>query len=135
MGYITRFLRCSPDDQMLISGLEGSLSLSLSLSLMVDNPAALPPSGVVALSEPDPDMTAMLSQAAENVGLMWNPPPRPDPSRMDKWFLVGVSLFLTAPTQPQQPSTRQCRGAGRRHDSQPVQAPAKPGSKHKCKRP
>ncbi len=64
---------------------------------MVDNPAALPPSGVVALSEPDPDMTAMLSQAAENVGLMWNPPPRPDPSRMDKWFLVGVSLFLTAP--------------------------------------
>ncbi len=35
-----------------------------------DDPAALPPSGVVALSEPDPEMTAMLSRAAENVGLV-----------------------------------------------------------------
>ncbi len=44
---------------------------------------------VVALSEPDPEMTAMLSQAAENVRLVWNPPPRPDPSRLDEWFLGG----------------------------------------------
>ncbi len=35
-----------------------------------DDSAALPPSGVVALSEPDPEMTAMLSRAAENVGLV-----------------------------------------------------------------
>ncbi len=54
-----------------------------------DDSAALPPSGVVALSEPDPEMTAMLSRAAENVGLVWNPPPRPDPSRLDEWFLGG----------------------------------------------
>ncbi len=69
---------------MLIAASEGSLSLSGD-----DYPAALPPSGVVALSEPDPKMTAMLSRAAENVGLVWNPPPRPDPSRLDEWFLVG----------------------------------------------
>ncbi len=31
----------------------------------------------------------MLSRAAENVGLVWNPPPRPDPSRLDEWFLGG----------------------------------------------
>ncbi len=31
--------------------------------------------------------------------------------------------------------TRQRRGAGRRQDAQPVQAPAKPGGKRKCKRP
>ncbi len=32
---------------------------------------------------------AMLSRAAEKVGLVWNPPPRPDPSRLDEWFLGG----------------------------------------------
>ncbi len=58
-------------------------SLSLSGD---DDSAALSPSGVVALSEPDPEMTAMLSWAAENVGLVWNPPPRPDPSRLDEWL-------------------------------------------------
>ncbi len=31
----------------------------------------------------------MLSQAVENVGLMGNPPPRPDPSRLDEWFPGG----------------------------------------------
>ncbi len=73
-----------PDDQMSIAASEGELSLSGD-----DDSAALPPSGVVALSEPDPEMTAMLSRAAENVGLVWNPPPRPDPSRLDEWFLGG----------------------------------------------
>ncbi len=73
-----------PDDQMSIAASEGELSLSGD-----DDSAALPPSGVVALSEPDPEMMAMLSRAAENVGLVWNPPPRPDPSRLDEWFLGG----------------------------------------------
>ncbi len=68
-----------PDDQM-------SIAASLSRD---DDSAALPPSGVVALSEPDPEMTAMLSRAAENVGLVWNPPPRPDSLRLDEWFLGG----------------------------------------------
>ncbi len=31
----------------------------------------------------------MLSRATENVGLVWNSPPRPDPSRLDEWFLGG----------------------------------------------
>ncbi len=55
----------SPDDQMSIAASEGELSLSGD-----DDPATLPPSGVVALSEPDPEMTAKLSRAAENVGLV-----------------------------------------------------------------
>ncbi len=66
---------------MSIAASESETSLSRD-----DNPTALPPSGVVALSEPDPEMTAMLSRAAENVGLVWKPPPRPDPSRLDEWF-------------------------------------------------
>ncbi len=72
------------DDQMSNTALEGEPSLSGD-----DNSAALPTSGVVALSEPDPEMMAMLSQATENVGLVWNPPPRPDPSRLDEWFPGG----------------------------------------------
>ncbi len=73
-----------PDDQMSIAASEGELSLSGD-----DNSAVLSPSGVVALSEPDPEMTAMLSRANENVGLLWNPPPRPNPSSLDEWFLGG----------------------------------------------
>ncbi len=71
-----------PDNQMSIAASESSLSLSGD-----NDQAALPPSGVVALSKPHPEMTAMLSRAAENVGLVWNPPPRPDPSRLDEWVL------------------------------------------------
>ncbi|XDV26711.1 hypothetical protein PO909_030349 [Leuciscus waleckii] len=40
-----------------------------------DDSAALPPSGRVALPEPDPEMSAMLKWAAEMVRLTWNPPP------------------------------------------------------------
>ncbi len=32
-------------------------------------------------------MTAMLSRAAERVGLEWRKPPCPEPSRLDDWFL------------------------------------------------
>ncbi len=46
------------DDQMSIAASEGEPSLSGD-----DDPAALPPSGVVPLSEPDPEMTAMLSRS------------------------------------------------------------------------
>ncbi len=67
------------------------------LSLRDDDPAALPPSGVVALSEPRPRDDGYAFRAAEKVGLVWNPPPRPDPSRLDEWFLGGVVLVLSAP--------------------------------------
>ncbi len=40
-----------------------------------------------------------------------------------------------APTPRQQPSTVRRRGTGHRQDAQPVQAPARPGGKRKCKRP
>ncbi len=58
--------------------------------------------------------------------------------------LQPLSLLVTvgpppvaalAPTLLQQASTMQRPGASRRKDTQPVQAPAKPGGKHRCKRP
>ncbi len=63
-GYTTRFLRCSPwrpDVDRCIGG--------WALSLRGWRLGCVAPFGcVVALSEPDPEMTAMLSRAAENVG-------------------------------------------------------------------
>ncbi len=41
----------------------------------------------VAMPEPDLEMTAMLSRAAERVGLEWRKPLCPEPSRLDDWFL------------------------------------------------
>lgn len=39
------------------------------------------------MSESDPGVTAMLSQAAETVGLEWKPPPSPERLRLDDWYL------------------------------------------------
>ncbi len=47
----------------------------------------LPPSGVVATAAPDPELTAMLARAAVSIGLEINRPHRPEPSRLDDWFL------------------------------------------------
>ncbi len=52
-----------------------------------DDSAALPPSGRVALPESDPELTAMLSRAAESIGLHYRRPPSPERSRLDDWFL------------------------------------------------
>ncbi len=52
-----------------------------------DDSAVLPPSGRVALSESDPELTAMLSRATESIGLHWRPLPSPERSRLDDWFL------------------------------------------------
>ncbi len=81
-----------PDDRMSITALEGELSLS--------EYGCIAPFGVVALSEPDPEMTAMLSRAGENVGLLWSPPPHPDSSRLDEWFLGGGRAESAPPPPP-----------------------------------
>ncbi len=39
--------------------------------------------------------------AAENVGLVWNPPPHPDPSRLDVWFLAGSQRSPPVPFFPE----------------------------------
>ncbi len=67
-GYTPVSFGAPPDDQTLIatSGVSSLFSGD-------DDSDALPTSGVVALSELDPEMTAMLSRTAKNVGLMWNP--------------------------------------------------------------
>ncbi len=48
----------------------------------------------------------MLSRAAENLGLVWNPPSRPDPSRLDEWFLGGGGVALKTPLRCH--SSRKC---------------------------
>ncbi len=89
-----------PDDWMSITALECSLSLSLSLSLSGDDDSdVLPPLGVVAVSKPDPDMTAMLSRAAENFGLMWNPPPHPDSLKLRVDSLPAMALLQVHQTK------------------------------------
>ncbi len=66
----------------------------------------------MALAESDPELTAMLSRAAESVGLYWRPPPSHERSRLDDWFLgaqadrwqpIGesfVSFLFCSPTGP-----------------------------------
>ncbi len=62
-----------------------------------DDSAVLPPSGRVALSESDPRLTAMLSLAAESVGLHWRSPPSPKCLRLNDWFLGAKANFRQSP--------------------------------------
>ncbi len=66
VGYTTHFLGAPPDDRMLIIASERKLSLSGD-----DDSAALPASGVVALSEPDQEMMDMLSRVVSRWRLHW----------------------------------------------------------------
>lgn len=52
-----------------------------------EDSAGLPPSGVAAAAESDPELTAVLSRAAVSVGLEACTPPSPEPSQRDDWFL------------------------------------------------
>ncbi len=74
-----------PDGQMSISASEGESDQSGD-----DGLVPLPPSGRSAVPDSDPEMVAMLARATESVGLEWRPPPCPEPSRLDDWFL-GVA--------------------------------------------
>ncbi len=65
-----------------------------------DDSAALPPSGRVALPESDPELTAMLSRAAESIGLHYRRPPSPERSRLDDWFLGAQAECRQPPPVP-----------------------------------
>ncbi len=65
-----------------------------------DDSAALPPSGRVALPESDPELTAMLSRATESIGLHYRPPPSPERSRLDDWFLGAQAKSRQPPPVP-----------------------------------
>ncbi len=65
-----------------------------------DDSAALPPSGRVALPESDPELTTMLSRAAESIGLHYRPPPSPERSRLDDWFLGAQAERRQPPPVP-----------------------------------
>ena len=93
--------RCAPpvsfgaprDDEMSIAASEGGSELSGD-----DVSAQGAPSGRPAVPDTDPEMMAMLSRAAERVGLVWNPPPCPEPSRLDDWFLGVARAGSQRPT-------------------------------------
>ncbi len=94
--------RCAPsvsfgaplDDRMSIATSEGESDFAGD-----DASAQLSPSGTVAVPDTDPEMMAMLSRATNRVGLVWNPPPCPEPSRLDDWFL-GVARAGSQPPTP-----------------------------------
>ncbi len=65
-----------------------------------DDSPALPPSGRVALPESDPELTAMLSRAAETIGLHYRRPPSPERSRLDDWFLGAQAERRQPPPVP-----------------------------------
>ncbi len=52
----------------------------------------LPPSGVVATTVPDPELTAMLARAAVSIGLEVNRSPSPEP----RGWMIGFSEQGTA---------------------------------------
>ncbi len=83
----------SPDDQMSVAAIRGG-EPSLSGD---DDSAALPPSGVVALSEPDPEMTAMLSRAARTLGSCGILHRVPTLLGWTSGFSGGVALVFSAP--------------------------------------
>ncbi len=68
---------------MLIAASEGESDHSGN-----DDSAPLPASGWSTVLDLDPEIVAMLAWAAERVRLKWRPPPCPEPSRLDDWFLV-----------------------------------------------
>ncbi len=82
-----------PDDRMSIATSEGESDQSGN-----DGSVPLPPSGRSAVPDSDPEMVAMLARAAESVGLEWRPPPCPEPSRLDDWFLGVARAGSQGPT-------------------------------------
>ncbi len=148
-----------PDDRMSIATLEGESDQSGD-----DGSVPLPPSGRSAVPDSDPEMVAMLARAAESVGLEWRPPPCPEPSRLDDWFLRApprclssrkcmmsslehgrhLSLPETAPVAhpPSPPLTAERRGGIRRSRRWSdrlrcncVQGPLLPGAVIRCSPP
>ncbi len=71
-----------PEDRMSIAASGYGLTSSED-----EGSAGLHPSGVVATTAPDPELTAMLARAAVSIGLEVNRLPSPEPSRLDDWFL------------------------------------------------
>ncbi len=84
-----------PDDRMSIATLEGESDQSGDDGSV---PLSGPPSGRSAVPDSDPEMVAMLARAAESVGLEWRPPPCPEPSRLDDWFLGVARAGSQGPT-------------------------------------
>ncbi len=82
-----------PDDRMSIATSEGESDQSGNYGSV-----PLPPSGRSAVPDSDPEMVAMLARAAESAGLEWRPPPCPEPSRLDDWFLWVARAVSQGPT-------------------------------------
>ncbi len=82
-----------PGDRMSSAASEGESDQSGD-----DGSVPLPPSGRSTVPDSDPEMVAMLARAAKSVGLEWRPPPCPEPSRLDDWFLGVARAGSQGPT-------------------------------------
>ena len=58
------------------------------LTSVDEDSAGLPPSGVVATAESDPELTAVLARAAVSIRMEVNTPPSPECSWLFDWFSV-----------------------------------------------
>ncbi len=88
------------DDQMSIAASEGEPSLQ------GWRPGCVAPFGCGSIVRARPREDGYDSRAAENVGLVWNPPPRPIFRGWMNVFSVGVTLVLSAPLRCH--SSRKC---------------------------
>ncbi len=77
-----------PDVDHCIGGWAGASGEENSAALLLQ---------AVAMPESNLEMTAMLSRAAERVGLEWRKPPCPEPSRLDDWFSRGSLCWFSVP--------------------------------------
>ncbi len=84
---------CLPDDRMLIAALEKEPDLSGD-----DDSATLPPFARPGMQDSDLEMLAIFAWAAERVALEWKPPPCPELSRLDDWFLRVACAGCQGPT-------------------------------------
>jgi hypothetical protein len=87
----------------------------------------MPPSCVAAVLESDPEMMAMLSRAANRIGLVWNPPPCPESSRLDDWYLGVARAGSQQPTLSSRRCMKSSLGRGR-HLLLPETVPVAPPS-------
>ncbi len=63
-----------------------------------DDSAPLPPFGQPGMPDSDLEMLAIFVGAAERVELKWKPPPCPELSRLDDWFLGVARAGCQGPT-------------------------------------
>ncbi len=82
LGEFNLSFRVGDQDELSIAASEGGLEPS-----EADDSAEPAPTGAESQSKADAEMVAVLAWAAKSIELEWSPPPCPERSRLDYWFL------------------------------------------------